>query len=217
MFKDNKALYTFMGKGAALALLWFLLLAPAVNDEGGGINRAVTKNLAIAGTGILQAFGMDLTHTELAHIVSEDIIPAGMNKQEALFRTDVDNVEGNEDWVIYNAITYEGRHILRIESACNGLVLMMLFAGFIIAFPGPWKHKLWFIPLGIVIIHVVNILRVAALGWNYVSASRSFEFNHKYTFELVVYCVIFLMWMWWSNQYANLKRNNTPKAAVAAA
>ena len=35
---------------------------------------------------------------------------------------------------------------------CNGLVLYALFRGFVLAFPGAWQRKLWFIPAGMAII-----------------------------------------------------------------
>jgi exosortase/archaeosortase family protein len=81
----------------------------------------------------------------------------------------------------------------------------MFFALFVIAFPGSVKKKLWFIPLGIVIIHFANVLRVIGLAAiNYV-APQYLEFNHTYTFTILVYGIIFLLWMWWVK--AALKEN----------
>ena len=37
--------------------------------------------------------------------------------------------------------------LLEIGEACDGLVLFVLFAAFILSFPGSVKRKLWFIPL----------------------------------------------------------------------
>src|SRR6185437_10564101 len=50
-------------------------------------------------------------------------------------------------------IGIDGAHPIWIGSPCNALTLFMFFALFVIAFPGSIKRKLWFIPLGIVIIH----------------------------------------------------------------
>ena len=94
-------------------------------------------------------------------------------------------------------IGIDGAHPIWIGSACNALTLFMFFALFVIAFPGSVKRKLWFIPLGIVIIHFTNVLRIICLATiNYV-APQYVEFNHTYTFTLLVYGIIFLLWMWW--------------------
>ncbi|MDB4587762.1 hypothetical protein N9098_01355, partial [bacterium] len=40
---------------------------------------------------------------------------------------------------------------VHVGDPCDGVVLFALFAVFLIAFPGPVRHKLWFIPLGILV------------------------------------------------------------------
>jgi exosortase family protein XrtF len=102
-------------------------------------------------------------------------------------------------------IGIDGAHPIWIGSPCNALTLFMFFALFVIAFPGSIKKKLWFIPLGIVIIHVTNVLRIIGLVTiNYV-APKYIEFNHTYTFTILVYGIIFLLWMWWVK--SSLKEN----------
>ena len=57
----------------------------------------------------------------------------------------------------------DGTHGLWIGDPCNGISLFALFAGFILSFPGPAKQKLWFIPVGIAFIHLINVIRISAL------------------------------------------------------
>lgn len=85
---------------------------------------------------------------------------------------------------------------------CNGLVLYVLFAGFVLAYPGPIRHKLWYVPLGMGLIWLLNVLRVAALALNHKYAPESLDFNHHYTFTFVVYACIFGLWMWWARHLA---------------
>ena len=96
-------------------------------------------------------------------------------------------------------IGIDGGHPIWIGSPCNALTLFMFFALFVIAFPGSIKRKLWFIPLGVIIIHVANVLRVVALTTINLYAPQYIEFNHTYTFTILVYSIIFLLWMWWVN------------------
>lgn len=98
---------------------------------------------------------------------------------------------------------------------CNGLVLYALFAGFVLAFPGPGRHKLWFIPAGMALIWGLNVLRVAALALNHHYARQSVDFNHHYTFTFVVYGCIFGLWMLWARCLALPARPLLPPAPGA--
>ncbi len=105
-----------------------------------------------------------------------------------------------------DAVGIDGTHGVLIGAPCNGLSLFALFAGFIIIFPGKLKHKLFFIPIGILIIHVVNIFRLVGLALVVQYKPESLEFNHKYTFTVIVYAIIFMMWIVWVNKFAT--KNN---------
>ncbi|MDQ2793462.1 MAG: exosortase/archaeosortase family protein [Bacteroidota bacterium] len=95
-----------------------------------------------------------------------------------------------------------GEQSVIVGAACNGLVLYALFAGFVVAFPGPWRHKVWFIPAGILLIWLLNVVRVAALAINQHYSHQTVDFNHHYTFTFVVYTCIFGLWMLWARRMA---------------
>lgn len=97
-------------------------------------------------------------------------------------------------------ILCNGRKTLKVGNDCNGLVLFALFSGFIIAFPGNLKSKLWYIPLGILLILVFNIVRMALLTLNFLHYRESFAFNHHVTFTYTVYVFIFMLWVLWVNK-----------------
>ena len=97
-------------------------------------------------------------------------------------------------------ILMSGQAAVVVGPPCNGLVLYALFGGFVVAFPGPWQRKLWYIPLGIAVIWVLNVLRVAALAINHHYAYSSVDFNHHYTFVFIVYAFIFGLWMLWAQR-----------------
>ena len=98
----------------------------------------------------------------------------------------------------------DGGAVVLIEHGCNGLILMVLFAGFVIAFPGPWRKKLWFVPMGVLAIYLINSLRVIGLALNRMMSQSSFDFNHKYTFTILVYGAIFYFWMVWVNRFSGI-------------
>lgn len=98
-------------------------------------------------------------------------------------------------------IGIEGGHLLWIGDPCNGVGLFAVFLIFLLAYGGPWKHKLWFGTLGILSIHLINALRVAALC---IVVSINYEwlnFNHDYTFYVIVYGWVFLLWYLWVKRF----------------
>ena len=95
----------------------------------------------------------------------------------------------------------DGLPAVVVGTPCDGLALYALFAGFIVAFPGPARPKLWFIPVGVGLLYGINILRVAALALNHHYAHRSVDFNHHYTFTFIVYACICALWMQWVRWY----------------
>ena len=101
-----------------------------------------------------------------------------------------------------NTVLMQGQPAVFVDDPCNGLVLYALFIGFIVAFPGPIRHKLWFVPVGVVAIYLLNVLRVAALALNHTYWYHTVDFNHHYTFQFVAYVSIFGLWMAWVRHFA---------------
>lgn len=102
-------------------------------------------------------------------------------------------------------IGIDGSHGVFIGDPCNGLSLFALFAGFIIAFNGRLVYKIPFIALGVLFIHLLNIIRIFLLTLLAKYSPATLDFNHKYTFTYLIYSLIFLMWMVWVKKYAEKK------------
>ncbi len=99
-------------------------------------------------------------------------------------------------------IGIDGSNGVWVGSNCNAITLFGLFSVFIIAYPGSQKHKWWFILLGMLAIHLLNILRVVALALIAKYSPAALDFNHTYTFTFMVYGFIFGLWMLWVNRFA---------------
>jgi exosortase family protein XrtF len=103
-----------------------------------------------------------------------------------------------------------GTHGLWIGDPCNGLTLFALFSLFIIAYPGPWKHKAWYIPVGITLIHIMNVIRIAALYIITLERPEWLDFNHTYLFQTLMYGFIFLLWYVWIKKFSSKKADVKP-------
>lgn len=113
------------------------------------------------------------------------------------------------DYVITSIEGTYNTHGVWIGEPCNGIKVFGLFAIFIIAFPGPIKKKLWFIPLGAFIIQTANSIRIAILTIISAENPTLLDFNHNITFQVIVYGIIFLLWYWWVNKYSKIQNGNS--------
>ncbi len=105
--------------------------------------------------------------------------------------------------VFYNGdINYNNYNELFISNRCLGLELMFTYSAFIIAFWGPWKQKLWYIPLGIIVINFLNVLRVIGLVFTIIYAPKYMNFNHHLLFTYIIYLFTFIMWVYWIRKFA---------------
>jgi exosortase family protein XrtF len=102
-------------------------------------------------------------------------------------------------------IGIDGTHGLWIGDPCNGVTLFALFTAFLLAFPGPWKHKLWYIPTGILGIFLVNVLRITGLCMIVRYKPSLLEVNHDYVFKIIVYGFIFWLWIIWVNKFSSIR------------
>ncbi len=94
-------------------------------------------------------------------------------------------------------VTIFGQPAVYVGNPCNGLVLYALFVGFVLAYPGSGRRRLWFVPLGLATIYWLNVLRIAVLALNHTYWYHTVEFNHHYTFTFVAYGAILLLWRQW--------------------
>ena len=94
--------------------------------------------------------------------------------------------------------------LVGISDSCNGLVLFVTFAGFILAYPARFLYKSVYIPLGIVLIFFLNVFRIFCLAIIWIYYPEYLQFNHHYTFTFFVYMDIFLLWLGFVKKYGKL-------------
>ncbi len=124
----------------------------------------------------------------------------------SLFNQNIYSSSANID---VQMIGIDGAHPVWIGEPCNAVTIMALFSIFIVSFPGAVKNKWWFIPSGILIIHFVNVMRVCALALIQYRAPEYLDFNHNYTFTIIVYACVFGLWMLWVNRFSKIKDGQT--------
>lgn len=110
--------------------------------------------------------------------------------------------EGQTIWVVTHA---GGWGYVEVSPGCTSLKQWMHWIFLMVLFPGPWKHKLWYIPLGIVVIHFVNLIRIVGLALTLIPWPDQFHFFHDYIFKTFFYFMIFVMWVVWVEKVRSRK------------
>ena len=115
------------------------------------------------------------------------------------------SIEIHGDMVVAKIIDYPYSHGVWIGEPCNGIKVFGLFAIFILSFKGDLIKTLIFIPIGILIIHFLNIIRIALL--TYISAVNPYilDFNHNITFQLFIYGSMLALWYLWIIKFSKVK------------
>ena len=96
----------------------------------------------------------------------------------------------------------------RIVWGCTGLKQSFIWIVIMLIARGNWKHKLWFIPLGLVCAYLFNILRITLIAIAIEHHPEWFHMLHDYIFKYIFYGMLFLLWLWWTNRIANVSIGN---------
>ncbi|MGB4336235.1 MAG: exosortase H [Chromatiaceae bacterium] len=85
-----------------------------------------------------------------------------------------------------------------IQAGCNGVEATIVLVAAMLAFPSPWKHKLWGILIGFLLVQALNLIRIISLfyigQWN----MQVFEWMHLYLWQALIMLdvlIIFLVWL----------------------
>ena len=99
--------------------------------------------------------------------------------------------------------------VLYVYEGCNGINVMIVFIAFLFAFGGSLRKMALFLPLGVLIIHLFNLLRITFLFYLALHHSNQFYFYHKYLFTATLYAVVLGLWALWVIRFNERKEIST--------
>jgi len=103
-------------------------------------------------------------------------------------------------------LTYPKGNGVKIIGGCTGIKQTFIFLIIMLLARGSWKHKLWFIPAGVVLCYLINIFRITAITLIVKNHQELFHFYHGFVFKYLYYGLIFLMWLFWEEKIYRKKR-----------
>jgi len=90
---------------------------------------------------------------------------------------------------------------------CTGIKQMFIFSGIILFYWGPFLKKLWYIPLGCIILTIYNVMRIGLITVFTRGYPERFDSLHDGIFRYIYYTIVFLMWLYWEEVIVKKHRN----------
>ena len=106
------------------------------------------------------------------------------------------------DNVIRHSIS---KNAVWIVWGCTGIKQAYIFFCIIAFYKGPWQHKLWYIPLGLLCVYLFNFLRIILITIIMDKYPHQFELWHEHIFKYAFYFMIFMLWVVWNEKFATKK------------
>ena len=92
------------------------------------------------------------------------------------------------------------RHLI-IDHTCSGLKQFYQAFFLLLLYPGVTRHKIWYIPMALLVMHLVNIFRVVMLSLTMVYAYQHWDFIHDWVLRPFFYVVLFGLWVIWDQKF----------------
>lgn len=103
---------------------------------------------------------------------------------------------GGQAWVQGNILTIPGFSV-RILDLCNGVEATLLLWAVVLAFPAPWRYRLWGLLIGFLGVQVLNLLRIISLTYLGVWKPDWFHWFHWYVWDALILLDVLLLFMLW--------------------
>lgn len=100
-----------------------------------------------------------------------------------------------------NSMWFTNQHGVIVNLSCSGLKQFYQVLVLFVLFPGPWKHKAWFIPMGFAVMFLVNVFRIIVLCVIMAWRPEYFEFSHTWILRPFFYVILFALWVWWVEKF----------------
>ena len=85
-----------------------------------------------------------------------------------------------------------------IQAGCNGIEAAIVLLAAMLAFPAPWKHRLFGMACGLAAVQALNLVRVISLFYVGQWSMGVFEWMHLYLWQALIMLdvlVVALVWM----------------------
>lgn len=100
-----------------------------------------------------------------------------------------------------NIIRFPNVGAVEVLPSCSGLKQFYQILFLFLLFPGPWKHKAWYIPAALLVMYFVNVMRIVILSMVLFPWPEHWDFIHLWILRPGFYVVIFGQWVLWNEKF----------------
>jgi exosortase family protein XrtF len=168
-------------------------------------NKAVIKFLSVFfGSYIVLAL---IYQAYLKYYPSEQFYPDYITHQVAQQSYHLIDMLGYETYITKHprkpsmVLAVNDKYVASVIEGCNGVSVIILFLSFILAFSKGLKQTLIYSILGILLIYILNLIRIALLTLGLYYYPQYSNFMHEVLFPLFIYGVVFMLWILWIRNY----------------
>jgi len=101
-----------------------------------------------------------------------------------------------------NILSHNNEYNVHIVWSCTGIKQAYIFSCIIAFTRGFWMKKIWYIPAGLLVVYLFNLLRLTVIVASVKNHFEWFDFLHSYLFKYLFYGAIFVMWILWNEKIA---------------
>lgn len=114
-------------------------------------------------------------------------------------------VHYSKTFFVHDTLYINNVACVHVGIPCNGIETMGIICCIIIAYEATYLQKLWFLLFNFIVIFFLNALRIAALTALVFEKNQSFDVNHKFIFNIILYGILLTFFAIWSRK--TRKRN----------
>jgi exosortase H (IPTLxxWG-CTERM-specific) len=111
----------------------------------------------------------------------------------------------------------ENGFAVSIEAGCNGVEATIVLIAAMLAFPAPWKHRLFGLAVGILAVQGLNVVRVISLFYLGQWDRDVFEWAHLYVWQALIMLDVLIVWLVWVRTLPGVHDEGRPPAPPPSA
>ncbi len=111
------------------------------------------------------------------------------------------NLLGLQTYTEGNFLKIIGTPGVSFSYGCLGFRELAFFIVFVVFQFGQAKHKLWYIPVGVTLLIVLNIIRIFIIILGQYRNPEQFKIIHDIVSPVIMYPTILFLWLYWLKTY----------------
>ena len=106
--------------------------------------------------------------------------------------------------------TAQGTFAIAVVAGCNGIEALIILVAAMLAFPSPWRHKMWGLLLGALAVQVLNLIRVISLFYIGQWSMPVFHWMHLYAWQALIMLDVLFVWILWIRAMPKTAQSQVP-------